>query len=168
MEILSVIEIWKYFKWVPSFILKRLFTKQRLADLVFIDVMPRYQSVQVNLGDVASYDIYLQVINMSPFSIELDRAEIVFSCAGTQLKSQYIKKEEYASGRIGALYISGDIESAKADQIVRHYDRNDSYLDLHIEFNCKLHNFQKTRHNLNGVNTKFINASWRVEKQKNA
>ena len=143
MEILSITEIWKYLKWLPGFILRLIFSKERLADLVIFDVKPRHQSVRVNLGEVATYDIYFQIINMSPFSIELDRAEIEFMCAGTQLKSQYIKKVEFSPGQIDTLYVSGEIESAKADQIARHYDVNGSYMNLHIEFGCKLHDFKK-------------------------
>lgn len=92
MESLSIIEIWKYLKWLPKFILRKLFTKARLADLVLIDVQARHESVQANLGDIASYSIYFQIINMSPFDIELDRAEIEFLCAGVSVSTQYIKK----------------------------------------------------------------------------
>ena len=168
MEFLSVTEIWKYLKWLPGFILRRLFTKKRLADLVIIDIRPRHQSVTVNLGDVASFNIYFQVINMTPFEIELDRAEIEFNCAGIRLKSQHIKKTTYRPGEIATLYVEGDIDSAKANEIARHHDKNKSSINLHCEFNCQLHNFQKPQHNLEGVNTEFINTKWRNEQIENA
>ena len=95
MEYLSIIEIWKYFTWLPKFLMKRLFTKKRLADLVIIDIRPRHESVRVYLSNVSSYNIYFQIINMTPFQIELDRAQVDFSCVGTKLVSQYIKKETY-------------------------------------------------------------------------
>lgn len=164
MEFLSITEIWKYFKWLPGFILRRLFTKERLADLVIIDVQPRHQSVRANIGEVASYDIYFQVINMTPFQIELDRAEIEFNCAGTRLKSHYIKTTTYQPGEVASLHTEGDIDSAKADQIAKLYDKNSSSINLHCEFNCKLHNFTKSQHSLEGVNTEFINAQWRNDK----
>lgn len=44
MEISSVIEIWKYLKWLPGFILRKIFCKERLADLVLIDVQARQGS----------------------------------------------------------------------------------------------------------------------------
>ena len=105
---------------------------------------------------------------MSPFSIELDRAEIDFLCAGTQLKSQYIKKAEFSPGQIGILHVNGEIESSKADQIARHFKANNSYMNLHIEFNCKLHDFKKVLLNLDGINPEYINSNWRLEKLKNA
>lgn len=168
MELLSITEIWKYFKWLPKFILRRLFTKKRLADLVIIDVMPRHQSVRVNLGEVALFDLRFQVINMTPFQIELDRAEIEFNCAGTRLKSQYIKKVEYQPGAIASLYIEGDIEPGKANQIAKQLNNNRSSISLHCEFNCPLHNFQKVQYNLEGVTPEFINANFRTKHESNA
>jgi len=164
MEYLSITEIWKYLTWLPGFIMKRLFSKKRLADLVIIDVRPRHESVSVNLSNVSSYSIYLQIINMTPFQIELDRAEIDFNCAGISLVSQHIKKVTYHPGEIAMLYIKGDIESAKADQIARMHDKNRSSINLHFEFNCKLHNFVKPQHNLDGVNPEFMNAEIRRKK----
>jgi len=164
MEILSITEIWKYFRWVPGFVMSRLFTKERLADLVLIDVKPRHESVRVNLGEVASYDLWFQVINMSPFPIELDRAEIIFSCIGTRLKTHYIKKTKYQPGEVSSLYINGDIDSDKADRIAKLYNKNTSSISLHCEFNCNLHDFTKTQDNLEGVNTIFINEQWRITK----
>ena len=157
MEYLSIVEIWKYLRWLPPFILRRVFSKERLSDLVLIDVKPRHESVRVDLGEVSTYTIWLQVINMSPFEIELDRAEFDFMCAGSKVTRQYIKKEVFKPGQMGALHVEGEISSAKADQIARFFDQNHSSITLHCEFNCRLHNFSKIRSNLDGVNVHFIN-----------
>ena len=162
METLSVIEIWKYMKWLPGFILKRIFSKERLADLILIDVQARHEAVRANLGDISSYSIYFQVINMSPFDVELDRAEIEFLCAGTSVSKQHIKKIAFKSGEVGSLYITGEIESPKANQMARHYKDNRSSISLHCEFNCALHPFKKVCNNLEGVNVHFVNAAWRT------
>ncbi len=161
MEFLSIVEIWKYLRWLPKFILRRMFTKERLADLVLIDVRARHEAVRVDLGDIASYDIYFQVINMTPFDIELDRAEMDFRCAGTIVSKQYIKKTIFKAGQVGSLYISGEVETPKAIQISRHFEQNRSSISLHVEFNCSLHNFTKVCNNLEGVNVHFMNAEWR-------
>ncbi|MCS4307662.1 hypothetical protein M2404_002002 [Rheinheimera pacifica] len=161
MEISSVIEVWKYLKWLPGFILRKIFSKERLADLVLIDVQARHEAVRVNLGEIASYSIYLQVINMSPFDVELDRAEIDFLCAGVSVSKQHIKKTAFKSGEVGSLYITGEIESPKAKQMARYYNENQSSVSFHCEFNCALHNFTKICSNLEGVNVHFANAEWR-------
>ena len=101
---------------------------------------------------------------MTPFQIELDRAEVDFNCVGTSLVSQHIKKITYRPGEIAVLHIKGDIGPAKADQIVQMHNINRSYLNLHFEFNCKLHNFVKTQYNLDEVNVEFINTESRRKK----
>lgn len=163
MEYLSIVEIWKYLRWFPPFILKRVFSKERLSDLVLIDVQPRHESVRVDLGEASSYTIWLQVINMTPFEVELDRAEFDFMCVGTKVTKQYIKKEVFKPGQVNSLHIEGDIPSAKANQIARLLDQNRSSISLHCEFNCRLHNFSKVRRNLDGVNVHFINVRNRKE-----
>ena len=155
MELLSIAEIWKYLKWFPGFLLRRIFTKERLADLILVDIRPRHSSVSVNLGDISSFDIYFQVINMSPFEVELAGAEIEFYCAGTNLKAQHILRTIYGSGQVGLLHMQGEIESAKAIKIAQHYDKNQSSIMMHCDFNCSLHNFSKTRLHLDGVHPQF-------------
>ncbi|GAB2895333.1 hypothetical protein ACCI51_04085 [Microbulbifer echini] len=168
MEVLSIIEIWKYLKWLPKFILRKLFSKDRLADLVLIDVQARHEAVRANLGDIASYSLHFQIINMSPFDIELDRAEIDFLCAGTSVSKQYIKKSIFKAGEVGGIYVKGEIETPKAIQMARHYKDNRSSISIHCEFNCSLHNFTKVCNNLEGVNVHFTNAEWRESTLENA
>jgi hypothetical protein len=161
VEISSIIEIWKYLKWLPKFFLRKLFSQERLSDLVLVDVQARQEGVRVNLGAIASYSIYFQIINMSPFDVELDRAEMEFLCAGTSVSKQYIRKTIFKAGEVGTLYVVGEIETAKAIQMARHYKDNRSSIFMHCEFNCSLHNFTKVCNNLEGVNVNFINAEWR-------
>ena len=168
MDYLSIVEIWKYLKWLPNWILRRIFNKKRLADLVLVDVQARHESVRANLGNVSSYSIWFQLINMTPFEIELDRAEIEFMCAGTKLSTHHIKKITFKAGQVGSFFVEGEISQPKAEQIARHYQQNRSSVTLHIEFNCFLHNFSKTCNNLEGVNVYFINAAWRQERLANA
>ncbi|MEZ0123744.1 MAG: hypothetical protein AB9Q22_11755 [Candidatus Reddybacter sp.] len=168
MEISSIIEIWKYLKWLPKFILRKLFSQERMGDLVLIDVQARHEAVCANLGDIASYSIYFQIINMSPFDVELDRAEIDFMCAGTSVSKQHIKKAAYKAGEVGTLYVTGEIETPKAIQMARHYKDNRSSISIHCEFNCSLHNFTKVCKNLEGVNVHFMNAEWRNSTLENA
>ena len=67
----------------------------------------------------------------------------------------------YHPGEISNLHIEGDITSEKANQIAKLYDKNSSSINIHCEFNCKLHDFTKSQHSLEVVNTEFINVQWR-------
>ncbi|MBD0785805.1 hypothetical protein HUO09_05590 [Vibrio sp. Y2-5] len=168
METLSIVEIWKYLRWLPKLILRKVFSKQRLADLIYIDVQARHTSVEVNLGKIAEHRIYFRIINMSPFDVELDRAEIEFNCAGTSLKVKHIKTQSFKAGEIGSLYITDEISSAKANQIAKFHKSNGSRIAFHGEFKCALHDFPKELHNLEGINVRYINAHMRANVEQMA
>ena len=152
MEITSIIEIWKWFKWLPSFILRKIFNKARLADLVYIDIRPRNESFRVQLSEVSTYSVYFQIINMTPFDIELDRAEIKFNIAGSAIHYQHIKKYRLKSGQIGDLCISGNIDTSAASIIARLKDSNNCSLTMYALFKSSLHEFEKDNIYLSGIN----------------
>lgn len=160
METLTITQVWRYFRWLPKFLLRILFNKERLSGMVLLDVKPRHQAVSVNVVDPGYFNIYFQLVNMSPFEIELDRADIDFMCAGVRLRTMYIKKTSFKSGEIGTLFIEGEISTAQAERIIKLYDKNRSSINLHCDFNCGLHNFSKSNHNLDGVSVDFTNAEW--------
>ena len=156
MELTSLLEIWKWFRWIPTFILKHIFTKKRLSELVYMDVRPRGDSVKVCLGETSSFDIYLQIINMTPFEIEIDRAEFDLNFSGVTIKNKHLKKSVIKAGQIFDLYISDGIEGSKANVIDRmSTSGNESAIDIYCVFNCKLGQFDKEYFHLGNVNVKY-------------
>ena len=157
MEITSIMEVWKYFRWLPNFILKRIFSKERLSGLVYIDVKPRGESVRVTLGETSSFDIWFQIINMTPFVIELDRAEFEIRFSGIQVKNKHLRKSTIKSGEIYGLYISDNLDGDQAKAINRMAQSgNRSSINLYAVFNSSLHQFEKQQTQLDEVNVKYI------------
>ncbi|MBC3926953.1 hypothetical protein [Undibacterium sp. CY21W] len=109
--------------------------------------MPRHESVRVDLGETASFQLWLNVINLSPFEVELNRAEFEFSYASAALKATVLRKQKFAPGEIATFQISNPISDGLANQIVRNRKVNapdlEGALSGHIEFNCKLHPFPR-------------------------
>lgn len=163
MEGLSITSIWKFLTWLPRCILKLIFTKSKLADLILIDVRPRYDYATLNLGEVASVDVWLQLINLSPFEVELDRANFKFLCGGVTIKSYFLKKEKIGPGQIKELYVSENITNGQANQIAKTLNNHQSSIEMDAEFNCILHSFAKSTGNLSGLRPRFINQERRIE-----
>lgn len=159
---ISLSSIWKLFKWLPPFFLRRIFNKQRMADLILVDVRPRYEYATVNLGDVAFFEIWFQVINLSPFDIELDRAELKFRCSGITAKTSILKKMSINSGAVQEFLVTDSLTDGQASQIANNIENHQSSIETQIEFNCKLHNFSKETGQLYGVKPNFINQQLRV------
>ena len=155
MEIISITEIWRWFRWLPKLILKRIFKKERLSDLVYIDIKPRGDSARVQLSEDSSYSIHFQIINMTPFEIELDRAEFHFNFAGTGINNKHLRKYNIKSGQIFDLLVTDSIDGDKANIISKLQKDNESSVVVYCVFNCLLHSFEKQDIHLNGINVKF-------------
>lgn len=164
METLARLDIWRFLIWSPKWILRLRYSNQRMADLLTVDLRPRHNPVTANLGTTPTYELWFQIINMSPFEVELDRAEIRFTCAGTSLDTRYIKRTTFKAGEIAEFQVQGDIPEGKANQIAQHHNNNASWISMDMDFNCKLHSFSKRSHRLEGVRTRFINHGSRVNK----
>jgi hypothetical protein len=157
--------IWTAVRWLPEFILRRYFPRERLAALQYVDLMPRHESARVDLGEAASFELWLNVINLSPFEVELDRAEFEFSYAGAALKATVLRKQKFAPGEIATFQISNPISDGLANQISRNRRVNppdlDGALSGHIEFNCKLHPFPRQVQHLAGIRPRVVNENHR-------
>jgi hypothetical protein len=165
VELSALTGIWKWFKWLPKFLLKRVFSKDRLSELILIDIKARHRSVSLNLMDKSTFSIYFQVINMTPFEIELDRAEVEFNINGARLKTQYMRKTSFKAGEVASWFVEGNVDSADANHIAKHFNESDdrASITIHCDFNCTLHNFKKAYFTLEGVNIYYTNLKSRLE-----
>jgi hypothetical protein len=163
---IPVRSIWTAAKWLPGFALRHFFPRERLAALQYVDLRPRHEAARVDLGEAASFELWLNVINLSPFEVELDRAEFEFSYAGASLKATVLRKQKFAPGEIATFQISNPISDGFANQIVRNRRVNapdlEGALSGHIEFNCKLHPFPRQVQHLAGIRPRVVNENYRA------
>ena len=152
--------LWKLVRWLPGFFLRWYFPKTKMAQLIYVDMLPRGDSAIVDLGESASFSLNLQIINLSPFSVELDRASFRFWVGGQMLNASILKRQTIAPGEIATLHMREIIPDGHANGIARSLQQNGNgaALDGNIEFNCKLHTFAKTVGHLSGINIKIYNA----------
>lgn len=163
MELLSSVEVWRWFRWLPKFVLSKVFTQERLSDLVLIDLRPRHSSASIELSEHPQFELWFQIVNMSPFTIELKKAEFDFSCAGTSIKTHYIRNSAYKSGEISDLHVTGDVPEGKADTIAKLRNKNRSRVSFYCEFESRLGNFVVEKQHLDGVNVEYKNADYRSQ-----
>ena len=164
MDSIAIAGIWRLLTWLPNFVLRRVFTQERLSELMLFDVRPRFDTSTVNLGSPASFDLWLQLINMSPFDVELDQALFKFYCHGVRFDIPVLEHMRFKSGEIKAFMIDGSINEEQAAQIARHLDSlNHASLSGVMEFNCTLHSFSKNCWQLNGIKPRMVNGNYRLQ-----
>lgn len=157
LETIPIQGVWRLLRWLPGFLLRRHFTQDKLAQLIYVDLRPRHNSAVVDLGESASFSLYLMAINLSPFSVELDRASFQFWLGGSTMDASILKKQIIAPGEIVSLYIKGTIPEGPAKQMAKHPE-NPVALEGNIEFNCTVRSFAKTVGHLDGINPIIHNA----------
>ena len=157
-ESISIRTLWGVLRKVPGYFLRRHFPPERLADLIYFDLQPRHDSAVVNLGPAAFFQLRLQIINLSPVDVELDRATLCFWCGGATFDINYQERQTIQPSGIASIQVRGLIPDGHANQISVHGNSNSSALSGSVEFNCKVHPFKKRLFHLDGINAKFYNA----------
>lgn len=163
LETIPIQSIWSLLRRLPAFFLRRYFTAEKLAGLIYVDIKPRHDSVVVNLGQGASITLWFQAINLSPFPVELDRASFRFWCGGAIVKISILNKQIIAPGEIATLYAYELIPDGHADQMAMTIEENSCGLEGNIEFNSKVRSFAKNLGHLDGIHPRVLNAKARVD-----
>lgn len=167
MELISVQGLWplaRRIPWLIGLLARWYFTADRLAGLVYVDVFPRHESTRLDLATLASFQVHLQLINLSPFELELEQANFHLWCGGVKLDAIVLKKERISSGVSKSLFISGSINDAQAKQIALLHGKNSTSLDGNIEFKCNVRSFAKQVGQLSAIQTVVINDAHRIAK----
>lgn len=148
-------------RYVPSFLLKRHFTAERLANLVYFDLAPRGETAHINVGQAASANLYIQVINLAPLPIEFDRAQLDMDFCGGRINFVHLSRHRLESGSISEIALHSTVTDGSAAAIVNSTESSPrAWLHGTVEFNCSLRNFSK-RIGLSDIRPVVINANAR-------
>lgn len=93
LETIPIQSTWRLFRWLPGVLLRLYFTQEKLAQLIYLHLRHRHDSAIFDLGESATFSLYLLAINLSPFPVELDRAGFRFWPGGAALNALIFKKQ---------------------------------------------------------------------------
>jgi hypothetical protein len=147
--------------WLPSACLRWYYKPERLARLVYVDLLPRQEAVYLNLAPAADFRITLQIINLSPFPIELDRSTVRLSCGTSPLQANNLERHQFKAGEVGTVQFSNIIPESHASQILTNDGGGSAALDGVLEFNCHVQSFKRVIPYLNGIPITIVNAQLR-------
>jgi hypothetical protein len=151
------------FSWLPGFLLRWYYTPQKLAQLIYIDLVPRNDSAFLNLGPAASFQVVMQVINLSPLPVVLERSVIRLSCGSAPLEATNIERQTFAPGQIGTVFYRNTIPDGHANQIVQWSPTNYGDVSGVFEFSCRLRPFTRQVPSLAGIHFRRVNEHLRKQ-----
>lgn len=160
VEGLGLKSLWMMARYLPTAMIRWRFPRERLASLVYLDIRPRHDGVVLEMHPNGAARLYLQIINLCPAPIELDRAYFSLICGAGEIKFIELAKRRFEIGELAEIYLHAQIPSEVADSIARLPD-NPISLHGHIEFNSPLRQFPKMVGTLEGILPRFINLELR-------
>lgn len=166
LNLSGLLEVWGFIQWFPKFILRRIFTKKRMPDLVLIDAVAKEGAFEVNLAEHPRYRINLQFINLAPCRVVLDRAKIAVGLPGVSTDHLHIMTVELLPSEVKSILIEGEISEGKANTITSllpHERDKSGSLSISAEFQCDLHDFKKENHFLEGLHVTYVNEHLRLK-----
>ncbi len=160
-ESIPLPSMWGLIRRLPAFLLSKAYPSQKLAKLVYVDLRPRHGSATIYLGEVPTFALWLQIINLSPFDIELDRAGFQLRLGGANVKAVILKKQTIAAGEIATVYLNETINEGQAAQFAKTFISGTTIdLEGDIEFNCKVRPFHKSIGPLDGIHPTVYNLNY--------
>jgi len=141
---------WKIMSQLPSFILRRVFTKQDLANKIRIDVRPRHTAVQVVGQHLPNATVWLVIQNSGHFAVELDRLTAELNLAGCYVQLVHLERIPFKGGSQQELYLKTNLTLNQIEHYARHLT-GDVSLSVHAEFNSVIHDFAVRTGNLTGI-----------------
>lgn len=150
--------LWKLVAWLPGFILRLVFTSKRLLTLIQIDLRPRHDPVTLNFGEIPYAQVFLQVTNRSPFTVELDRLRIELFYGSGSANLFYLDRTQLKSGTTTDIYIQGELSDGYATSGSRIKDEARCEIEIRAEFNSRIASFSVRTGRLEGIRPRIVNA----------
>lgn len=152
--------LWVLARYLPPFLLRRRFTAERLAGLVYVDVMPRNDAITLNLAAPATAMVYLQLINLAPVAIQLEQAEFRLTCGSVSKRFTVVRKQRLEVGQIGTIYFDETLQDSQARSIAGQLKDLRVAMDGHIEFSSAIRPFARSVQHLDGIRARVMNENF--------
>ncbi|MFT5520142.1 MAG: hypothetical protein ACI9IA_000730 [Enterobacterales bacterium] len=169
MESILGSTIWRLLIWLPSFILKRIFSPEWMKENIYIDIRSRNAPVEICQPDNPRVNIFLEIKNNTHFNIEIDRILLTFIYGSEMAKPQYFKREYLKPREVRTIYSTGNIGHSSFQRLAFEHQNNSSHCRLEIlaEINTRLHKFCIEKR-LEGINPEIQNTHLLEEANKSS
>ncbi|MBK9132474.1 MAG: hypothetical protein IPM20_12675 [Gammaproteobacteria bacterium] len=119
-----------------------LFPPARLSKLIKIQIAGQSRGIEYWAGDLPKIRVYLEVINLSPFVVEIDRIFGHFNLGSQVASFAYLRRAKVLSPSEVVVFIEADLSDNQIKYIRTNKDAVEKAgINLIAEFNCKVNDF---------------------------
>lgn len=142
--------------WLPSFLLRWFFSKDKLRSRVHLDARGLHWALQIDGSDQFA-TICVTVHNGGYFRIELDRVTGVLHI-GKSVEFFNIDRVPLEPDARHEVFLRGFLSRSAIDYYKVNKDNRSALgIEIHAEFNCKIHNFSVRTLNISGFQVQAFN-----------
>jgi hypothetical protein len=136
----------KFLAWAAPFTLRKAYPPNRIADLIKVRISSDGEGIEFWNGELPKAKTWITITNLSPFSLELDRAFGSFSYGAELENFFYLQKEKILPASEKSIPIEASLTKEHADVIQRLMTSNPR---PEVRFNAhilgRVHNFDLYR-----------------------
>jgi hypothetical protein len=127
-------------QYLPGFALRRIFSKDWLAEHVTFDFRPRDEPVTIFCGELPYMQMTLNVTNRCHKGVELDRLTVEFTLPPITQQLYYLRRTTIPKGKAVDILIRGNLTSQQATAIAKQGESR-IRIEVFAEFNSDIQGF---------------------------
>lgn len=136
---------------LPAWMVRRWYPASRLADLLYVDLYPRNESTWMNFGSAPDVRVTLQVINLSPFSCEVEQGQFNLQCGGVTIKLNLLQRMKLAPAEVACIYLAESLSDGQAKTVRANWKSSATSLSGTVEVSSSVNRFTKHVQTLSGI-----------------
>ena len=142
---------------LPAWAVRRWYPGERLADLLYVDLSPRHESIWMNFGSAPEIRVALQLINLSPFPCEIEQGRLALQCGGVSIGLNLLKRVKLAPAEVGGIYLVESLSDGQAKTIRMNWGSSSTSLSGSIEVGSSVNRFTKNLQGMSGIHIHSAN-----------
>ncbi|MCK4742896.1 MAG: hypothetical protein KAT25_03675 [Sulfuriflexus sp.] len=146
------------YRYIPCFVLKKAFPHSRFIHSVRLDVRQHGEAVNLNLGELPECEVWLQVINHSPFSLDVESIKGVLNYDGCSIdveSAHHIDLEKHTTS--DSVLLKGKLTGAQAEHCSKDADQKNASLVLRSRIRTKFALFKKDSYDIRDLHVRIMN-----------
>ena len=142
---------------VPAFFLRWYWTEKRLAAGVQTKVLGDGQGININGGEVPDFSVLLEVQNLTPFPLEVDRLFGEVFCGGRIASFVSLERKTIKLLATELIFIRADMTDAQARYLANTYKTNRVHIVLSGFIHCRVRGFSLITRTIESTNVEITN-----------
>ena len=146
------------YRYVPDYFLRRSFSEHKVISHVKMDVRSRGDSVNLRLGQLPTCEVWLQVINHTPFPLDVETIKGVLNYNGCSINIEnkhHIDIDRHST--IDSVLLEGDLTGEQAEHCSIDKDKTYTSLTLHSRIRTKFALFKKDTGDISYLHVAIMN-----------